>query len=35
LVFNNAGINAGNRRPLTEIVEENFERTIAVNLKGP
>jgi NAD(P)-dependent dehydrogenase (short-subunit alcohol dehydrogenase family) len=35
VVFNNAGINADNRRPLTEIPEEDFERTIEVNLKAP
>lgn len=35
IVFNNAGINADNRRPLTEIPEEDFARTIEVNLKAP
>ena len=35
VVFNNAGINPDNRRPLTEIPEEDFDRALAVNLKAP
>jgi len=35
VVFNNAGINPDNRRPLTQIPEEDFDRALAVNLKAP
>jgi NAD(P)-dependent dehydrogenase (short-subunit alcohol dehydrogenase family) len=35
VVFNNAGINPDNRRPLTEIPEADFDRALAVNLKAP
>ncbi len=34
VLFNNAGINAEHRLPLFEIAEEDFDRTIAVNLRG-
>jgi NAD(P)-dependent dehydrogenase (short-subunit alcohol dehydrogenase family) len=35
VLFNNAGINLEKRRPLTLIQDDDFDRTIAVNLKGP
>src|SRR5579862_1486276 len=35
VLFNNAGINHEQRRPLTLIPDEDFDRTVAVNLKGP
>ena len=35
VLFNNAGVNQENRRPLTHIPDEDFDRTIEVNLKGP
>jgi 3-oxoacyl-[acyl-carrier protein] reductase len=35
VLFNNAGVNLENRRPLTHIPDEDFDRTIEVNLKGP
>lgn len=35
VVFNNAGINPDNRRPITEIPEADFDRALAVNLKAP
>ncbi|MCJ2180255.1 SDR family NAD(P)-dependent oxidoreductase [Novosphingobium album (ex Hu et al. 2023)] len=35
IVFNNAGINPDNRRPLTEIPEDDFDRAFAVNVKAP
>jgi NAD(P)-dependent dehydrogenase (short-subunit alcohol dehydrogenase family) len=35
ILFNNAGVNQENRRPLTHIPDEDFDRTIEVNLKGP
>jgi len=35
ILFNNAGINQEQRRPLTHIPEEDFDKTVAVNLKGP
>jgi 3alpha(or 20beta)-hydroxysteroid dehydrogenase len=35
VLFNNAGINQENRRPLTHIPDEDFDQTVAVNLRGP
>ncbi len=35
ILFNNAGINHERRRPLTLIPDEDFDRTLEVNLKGP
>lgn len=35
ILFNNAGVNLEGRRPLTHIPDEDFDRTIEVNLKGP
>jgi NAD(P)-dependent dehydrogenase (short-subunit alcohol dehydrogenase family) len=35
ILFNNAGVNQENRRPLTHIPDEDFDRTLEVNLKGP
>jgi NAD(P)-dependent dehydrogenase (short-subunit alcohol dehydrogenase family) len=35
ILFNNAGVNQEKRRPLMLIPDEDFDRTVAVNLKGP
>jgi 3alpha(or 20beta)-hydroxysteroid dehydrogenase len=35
ILFNNAGINQEQRRPLILIPDEDFDRTVEVNLKGP
>jgi NAD(P)-dependent dehydrogenase (short-subunit alcohol dehydrogenase family) len=35
ILFNNAGVNQENRRPLIHIPDEDFDRTVEVNLKGP
>jgi NAD(P)-dependent dehydrogenase (short-subunit alcohol dehydrogenase family) len=35
ILLNNAGINQEQRRPLTDIPEEDFDKTLAVDLKGP
>jgi len=35
VLYNNAGVDLENKKPLIEISEEVFDRTIEVNLKGP
>jgi NAD(P)-dependent dehydrogenase (short-subunit alcohol dehydrogenase family) len=35
VLFNNAGVNQEKRRPITHIEDEDFDRTLEVNLKGP
>src|SRR5262249_54055452 len=35
ILFNNAGINLEKRRPLTHVEDEDFLRTVEVNLTGP
>lgn len=35
ILFNNAGVNVEQRRPLLEIPDEDFDTNIAVNLKAP
>ena len=35
VLFNNAGVDTEGKRPLIEISEEAFDRTVEVNLKGP
>jgi 3-oxoacyl-[acyl-carrier protein] reductase len=35
VLFNNAGVDLEDKRPLLEISEEAFDRTVEVNLKGP
>lgn len=34
VLFNNAGVDAEHKRPMIEIAEEDFDRTVEVNLKG-
>jgi NAD(P)-dependent dehydrogenase (short-subunit alcohol dehydrogenase family) len=35
VLFNNAGVNQEKRRPITHIEDEDFDQTLAVNLRGP
>jgi NAD(P)-dependent dehydrogenase (short-subunit alcohol dehydrogenase family) len=35
ILYNNAGIDTEGKKPLIDISEEAFDRTVAVNLKGP
>jgi len=35
ILYNNAGIDTEGKKPLIHITEEEFDRTVAVNLKGP
>jgi 3-oxoacyl-[acyl-carrier protein] reductase len=35
VLFNNAGVDTEGKKPLIHISEEAFDRTVAVNLKGP
>jgi len=35
VLFNNAGVDTEGKRPLIDISEEAFDRTVEVNLKGP
>lgn len=35
ILYNNAGIDTEGKKPLIHISEEEFDRTVAVNLKGP
>ena len=35
VLYNNAGVDLENKKPMIEISEEAFDRTIEVNLKGP
>jgi NAD(P)-dependent dehydrogenase (short-subunit alcohol dehydrogenase family) len=35
VLYNNAGIDTEGKKPLIDISEEAFDRTVAVNLKGP
>lgn len=35
ILYNNAGIDTEGKKPLTHITEDEFDRTVAVNLKGP
>jgi NAD(P)-dependent dehydrogenase (short-subunit alcohol dehydrogenase family) len=35
VLFNNAGVDTEGKRPLIDITEEAFDRTVEVNLKGP
>lgn len=35
ILYNNAGIDTEGKKPLIHITEDEFDRTVAVNLKGP